>query len=169
LKALIVFDTRHGTSQEVAGRIAASIKSIGSEAELLDLRKKGAASASLAGYDAVALGGPFYMGMWSKRARGFAVAREAELASKVFGIFAIGSNAKLGDTAAIAALPPSLASAVSASAYPGGRIVIEKLGRFERFVVKLVDGKAESSSTLDFAPLESFASKLAKGAKGGSR
>jgi len=168
LKALIVFDTRHGTSQEVAGRIATSIKAIGGEAELLDLRKRGAASASLAGYDAVALGGPFYMGSWSKRARGFAATREAELGNKAFGIFAIGSNAELGDKAAVAALPPSLACAVTASAYLGGRIVIDKLGRFERFIVKMVDGKAESSSTLDFAPLESFAAKLAKSAKGGA-
>lgn len=169
MNTLIVFDSRHGTTREVAGRIAASVKAIGGEAELRDLRKKGAASASLSGYDAVALGGPFYMGSWSKRARAFASARAAELALAHFGVFAIGSNAELGDKAAIAALPPALAPAVSASAYFGGRFAIDELGPFERFIVKMVSGKAEDSSNLDYSPLESFAAALAKRAKGGAR
>jgi menaquinone-dependent protoporphyrinogen IX oxidase len=169
MKVLIVFDSKHGTTEEVAGRVATAVKAGGGMPELLDLRKKGGSTASLSGYDAVALGAPFYMGSWSRRARAFAAAREAELAGKAFGVFAVGSNPALGDKAAIAALPPALAPAAASSAYFGGRFVIAKLGSFERFIVKMVAGKAEDTSTLDFSPLESFASALVKNAKGGAR
>jgi menaquinone-dependent protoporphyrinogen oxidase len=165
MKALIVFDSKHGATEEVAGSIAASVRAKGGRAELLDLRKKGSASAPLAGYDAVALGGPFYMGMWSKRARGFAAAREAELAGLAFGLFAVGSNAELGDRAAAAALPASLAASVAASAYFGGRYDFEKLGALERFIVKKVTGKAESTSSLDLGPAEAFGEKLLRAAE----
>jgi menaquinone-dependent protoporphyrinogen oxidase len=160
MKTLVVYDTKHGTSEEVAGRVAAAIESRGGEARLLDLRERGSSSASLAGFDAVALGGPFYMGMWSRRARSFAAARAAELAGKRLGIFAIGSNAALGDGAAKAALPPALAPAIVASAYVGGRYDYDRLGGLERFIVKKVTGKTESSSTLDLGPVEGFAAEL---------
>jgi menaquinone-dependent protoporphyrinogen IX oxidase len=160
MRALIVFDSKHGTSEEVAARVVATVKAKGGQAELLDLRQRGAKAAPLAAYDAVALGGPFYMGGWSKRARAFASAREAELMKKKLGVFAIGSNAELGDKAAIAALPASLGSAIVASAYLGGKTDIAGLSGFERFIVKMVSGKAESSSTLDLGPVEGFASAL---------
>ena len=160
MKTLIVYDTKHGTSEEVAGRIAAAVKAKGGEAQLLDLRKKGSAAASLSAYDVVAIGGPFYMNSWSKRARAFASAREAELMKKKLGVFAIGSNLELGDKAAKAALPASLGCAIVASAYLGGRVEIDSLSGFERFIIKTVAGKAESYSTLDFEPVEGFASSL---------
>jgi menaquinone-dependent protoporphyrinogen IX oxidase len=160
LKTLIVYDTRHGSSEEAAGRVAAAVKAKGGEARLLDLREKKAASSELSGYDAIALGAPFYMGSWSKRALAFASAREKELMGKRLGVFAIGQNAELGDAAAKAALPASLGSAIVASAYLGGRVDIAKLGGFERFVVKMVSGRVESSSTLDFGAVDAFAAAL---------
>ena len=174
MKILIVFDTKHGTTLKVATRIADALKAKGTEAELRDLRAKGAAAASLAGYDAVVLGGPFYMGMWSKRARAFAAGRETELAAAGLALFAIGSNAELGDKAAKAALPGTLASGISLSAYFGGSLDYDALGPLERFIVKKVSGKAESSSTLDLAAVDAFAvslasAKSAKAVKGGAK
>jgi menaquinone-dependent protoporphyrinogen oxidase len=166
MKALIVFDSKHGTTAEMACRIAEAVAANGCPAELLDLRKKGSKSMPLAGYDAVALGGPFYMGIWSKRARAFASARRAELAGKAFGLFAVGSNTELGDKAAAAALPASLADSISASAYLGGRVDIDKVSAFERFIIKKVTGKAESTSTLDLSPIEGFGKRLAVAASG---
>jgi menaquinone-dependent protoporphyrinogen oxidase len=162
VKALIAFDTKHGATEEVAGRIAASIRGRGGEAELLDLRNKGSLSRSLAAYDAVALGAPFYMGQWSKRARAFASARQGELAGKRLALFAVGGNAKLGDRAAKEALPPAVSGSVSFSAYFGGRYDFGGLGAFERFIIKKVTGKTESFSTLDLAAADAFGAKLAE-------
>ena len=170
MKTLIVYDSKHGTTEEVAKSIATAVKVGGGGAvSLLNLRTQGAVKFSLADYDSVALGAPFYMGRWSRRALAFASAYEATLALKALGVFAVGSNAELGDKAAVAALPSSLATAVSASAYFGGRFDYARLGFFERLIVKAVSGKAESSSTLDMRPAEGFGKTLAAAAKGGAR
>jgi menaquinone-dependent protoporphyrinogen oxidase len=160
MKVLVVYDTKHGSSAEIAERIAKAIRGKGGEAETLDLRGKGARSVKLQGYDAVALGGPFYMGMWSRRAKAFATERETELADKLLGLFAIGNNAELGDKAAQAALPAALSEALVASAYVGGRLEYDKLGRFEKFIIRKVSGKAESVSTLDLAKADAFGAEL---------
>jgi menaquinone-dependent protoporphyrinogen oxidase len=170
MKSLIVYDTRHGTSKEVAERIAAAIREKGAEAELLDLRARGAKAAPLGAYDEVVIGAPFYMVQWSKRAAAFAKAREAELATKRLGLFAVGSNAELGVEAAKSALPAALAAKIADAAYVGGRVEYQRLGAFERFIVKLVSGAAESSSTLDLGAAEALGAAIGASlaAKGGS-
>ena len=165
MKALIVFDTKHGATEEVAERIAQAVRDGGCEVDLLDLREKGSLSLSLAPYDTVALGAPFYIGQWSKRARSFAFARQGELAGKRIALFAVGADAKLGDGAAKAALPPAVSSSVAFSAYFGGRFDFNGLKPLERFIVKKVTGRAESSSTLDMDAAAAFGAKLAAGSK----
>lgn len=161
MKVLIVYDTKHGTTEEVAGSIAASVAAQGGSAELLNLRQPKASEASIDGYDAVALGGPFYAGRWSRRALAFASAHETALMRTRFAVFAVGNDPKLGDSAARAALPASLSSSVAASAYFGGRLDFDRLGFLERLIVKAVAGTTESVSTLDFAPAEALGSSLA--------
>jgi menaquinone-dependent protoporphyrinogen oxidase len=162
MKTLVVYDTKHGATEEVAERIAKAIRDRGAEAEILDLRKKAAEKVPLEGFSTVALGGPFYMGRWSRRASAFATAREAELKGKLFAFFSLGTDEKLGIAAAKAALPPSLA-AKARSAHFGGRVDIAKLGGFERFIVRMVSGKAEDFSTLDLEAASAFGAALAEG------
>jgi menaquinone-dependent protoporphyrinogen IX oxidase len=160
VKTLVVFDSKHGATEEVARRIAEGVKGAGGVAVLLDLRVSGAAKASMSGFDAVALGGPTYAGRWSRRASAFAASRETELAGKAFALFAVGNDQEKGAEVAKAALPPAL-SAKAQSAYFGGRIDFPSLGRFERFVVKAVSGKAESASTLDLEGAKAFGARFA--------
>jgi menaquinone-dependent protoporphyrinogen oxidase len=162
VKSLIVFDTKHGATGEIARSIAQAVRGHGGEADLLDLRSKGSSARKLEAYHSVALGAPFYMGRWSKRARSFAEERQGELAGKRIALFAVGADAKLGDGAARAALPGVLADRVAFSAYFGGRFDFNRLGALERFIVKKVTGKAESSSTLDLDAAEAFGAKLAE-------
>jgi len=162
VKTLVVFDSKHGATEEVARTIVAGIKGAGGVAVLLDLRVSGAARASISEFDAVALGGPTYAGRWSRRARAFAASREAELAGKAFALFAVGNDREKGAEVAKAALPPAL-SARAEAAYLGGRIDFPRLGSFERFIMKAVTGKAESMSTLDLEAAREFGSRLARG------
>lgn len=161
MKVLVVFDTKHGASQEVAGRIAAGIREEGGGVEILDLRVRGASKADLGGFDAIALGGPSYMGRWSRRAAAFAASREAELAAKELAVFVVGNDKDGGSAPAKTALPEALASR-SQAAYFGGRLDFPKLSGFERFIIKKVTGKAESSSTLDLEAAEEFGRGIGK-------
>jgi Flavodoxin len=161
MKSLIVYDTKHGTSREVAERIARAIREQGAEAELLELGSAGAGQRSVAGYDAVAIGAPFYMGQWSRKAVAFATSREAELAGKKLALFAVGANPELGVAAAKAALPAALADEIVASAYMGGRVRMKELGLFERIITRMVSGKSEDSSSLDLAAAESLGRSIA--------
>ena len=159
MKVLIVYDTKHGTTEEVAGRIADSVKARGGAAELLNLRGRGAASPRSTATTrwpwerlSTPAGGLGGLSL-SVRARG-------QAHGKRLGIFAIGADPKLGDTAAKAALPASLCprsrlppiSAADSTTPP--RLL-------ERLIVKAVSGKAESSSTLDLSPAEAFGTALA--------
>lgn len=162
MKTLVVYDTKHGATEEVAVRIAETIRKNGAEAELHDLRKKGAEGIRLADYSAVALGGPFYMGRWSRRALTFAARHETDLARLKFALFTLGTDEKLGAAAARAALPSSLIAKADAAHF-GGRVDFERLGGFERFIVKMVGRKTESNSTLDLDSALAFGTRLVKG------
>lgn len=162
MKVLVGFDTKHGATGEIAGKIAEGVRERGGEADLLDLRGRGSSKASLEGYDAVVVGGPTYMGRWSKRASSFAASREAELAGKELALFVVGNDADKKDEAAKAAIPSSVSSRAR-TAYFGGRLDFPKLSGFERFIIKKVTGKAESSSTLDLEGAKAFGANLAAG------
>lgn len=163
MRTLVVFDSKHGATEEVAGKIAEGVRGAGGAAVLLDLRGVGAAKASIDGFDAVALGGPSYMGRWSKRASAFASAREAELAGKEVALFVVGNDATKAEAPAKEAVPSALAGRAQA-AYFGGRVDIQKLGGFERFIMKKVTGKVEDTSTLDLEAARAFGARLAGGA-----
>jgi menaquinone-dependent protoporphyrinogen oxidase len=161
MRVLVAYDTRHGSTRDAAERVAEAVRGGGLDAELLDLRSEGAAAIPLEGYGAVALGAPFYMGRWSSRARAFAARRERELKGKAFGLFVLGADPKQGEETVKAALPVSLRGSVLASAYLGGRLDFHALGRFERFVMKMVSGGSSSYSNLDLAKAEGLGRALA--------
>lgn len=161
MKSLVVFDTKHGATLEVAETIAEGIREAGGEAETLDLRERESFTAKLDDYDAVVLGGPSYMGRWSKRAVAFASSKQDELAGKRLALFVVGNDKDKGAEIARAALSETLASRAQ-TAYFGGRIDFPSLSGFERFIVKAVSGKAESASTLDLAGAREFGRGLAK-------
>ncbi len=162
MKVLVGFDTKHGATREIAGKIAEGVREGGGEAELLDLRGRGSSKASLGGYDAVVVGGPTYMGRWSKRASSFAASREADLADKDLALFVVGNDADRKDEPAKAAIPSSASPRVL-TAYFGGRLDFPRLSGFERFIIKKVTGQTESSSTLDLDGARAFGARLAAG------
>ncbi len=168
MKTLVVYDTKHGSTREVAETVAESMRSKGAEVALLDLRTKGALRASLDAYGAVVLGAPFYMGRWSTRAARFAKERETELAARRFAFFTLGSTPELQVAGARAALPQSLADAGREAVHLGSKLDYPKLGGFEKFIVKAVSGKAESMSNLDLKGAADFGQRLAA-AVGASR
>lgn len=155
--SIIIFDSKHGSTADIASRLAGMLRG---EVRLAFLRDRGAASVSLEDCDLVVLGAPVYAGSWSKRAASFAAAREEELAAKKFAFFAVGLDAAGGTAAAGAALPPRLVSNAVASAKLGGEALVTKMNFLERLVMRIVSKSKADQSVLDPAAESAFAAKL---------
>lgn len=157
MNAIVVFDSKHGATADIAARIA---ERLGEGARLVFLRDRGAQRVDMSDCELVVVGGPVYAGTWSKRASAFARLREADLSAKKFAYFSVGSVAEEGTASARNALPPALADAATASAKFGGSLSWDDLNLLERLVVKVVSGKTGDSSTTDWAAVDSFADLL---------
>jgi menaquinone-dependent protoporphyrinogen oxidase len=83
---LVTYATRYGSTQEVAERIAATLRENGLEVTLQPARKV----RDLEGYRAVVLGAPLYIGRWLKDARRFLDRHREALTQRPVAIFTLG-------------------------------------------------------------------------------
>lgn len=83
---LVTFSTIYGSTQEVAERVAATLREQGLDVDLLPIKQV----RSLDPYRAVVLGAPLYMFHWHKDALNFLSKHRAVLAQKPVAIFALG-------------------------------------------------------------------------------
>jgi menaquinone-dependent protoporphyrinogen oxidase len=83
---LVAFSTIHGSTQEVADKVAATLREQGLAVDLLPAKQV----RSLDSYRAVVLGAPLYMFHWHRDALRFLSKQRAALAQKPVAIFALG-------------------------------------------------------------------------------
>ncbi len=83
---LVAFSTIHGSTQEVADKVAATLREQGLAVDVLPARQV----RSLDLYHAVVLGAPLYMFHWHRDALNFLSKHRAALAQEPVAIFALG-------------------------------------------------------------------------------
>jgi menaquinone-dependent protoporphyrinogen oxidase len=83
---LVAYASRHGSTREVAERIAATLSERGLAVDVRPAADVGV----VAGYDAVVLGGALYTGRWHADARRFLKRQGAGLTAMPVAIFAMG-------------------------------------------------------------------------------
>jgi len=83
---LVAYATRYGSTQEVAKRIATTLREEGLTVEVQPAKQV----RTLAGYRAVVLGAPLYIGRWLKDARSFLEQHPAALMTRPVAIFTLG-------------------------------------------------------------------------------
>ncbi len=83
---LVTYATIHGSTREVAERVAETLRVQGLAVDLQEAKRVG----SLDPYRAVVLGAPLYMFHWHKDARGFLARHRRALAQKPIAIFVLG-------------------------------------------------------------------------------
>ncbi len=83
---LVALSTVYGSTQEVAERVAETLRAQGLEVDLKPIRQVRV----LDPYRAVVLGAPLYMFRWHKDALGFLSRHRAALTRKPLAIFAVG-------------------------------------------------------------------------------
>ncbi len=83
---LVTFSTIYGSTQQVAERIAATLREQGNQVDLQPVKQV----RSLDPYRAIVLGAPLYMFHWHKDALNFLSKYRTALAQKPIAIFALG-------------------------------------------------------------------------------
>jgi menaquinone-dependent protoporphyrinogen oxidase len=83
---LLAYATKHGSTQEVAESIAATLAASGHQVDV----RSAADVRDLDGYDGVILGGALYMGRWHADAKAFMKRHHEALASLPVAVFAMG-------------------------------------------------------------------------------
>lgn len=83
---LIAYATRYGSTQEVAERIAATLRESGLAVDVQPVKQV----RTLDGYRAVVVGAPLYMFNWLKEARDFVSRHRAALEEMPVAVFALG-------------------------------------------------------------------------------
>ena len=84
---LVVYASKHGTTQGIAERIAETLRRQGLDAVL---QPAGSVFADLDGFDAFVVGGAAYMGSWLKEVTAFVRRNQATLAARPTWLFSSG-------------------------------------------------------------------------------
>jgi menaquinone-dependent protoporphyrinogen oxidase len=155
MKTLVVFESKHGTTREIARKLAEAIGG-GSAAFELGSRQR----PPIEDYEAVVLGGPVYAGSWSRRAAAFARENLGALKAKPFAAFSSGYGVGEGPKLLKGALPPELSASALGLVDLGGAFVLARMNAFERFIVKKVSKVETDVSNVDDAAIAALASAI---------
>ena len=90
MKILIAVASRHGSTDKIAGAIAAQLSTLGHKVVVTEARK----AEDINRFDAYTLGSAIYMGKWMKEAREFASNNSAALSTKPVWLFSSGPLGK---------------------------------------------------------------------------
>jgi menaquinone-dependent protoporphyrinogen oxidase len=96
MTVLVAYGTKHGSTQEVAKGIAATLGAEGCEVTLRAANQV----EDIDAYDAVVVGGSLYTGRWHPDARRFVSRHQSELARRPLAVFAMGPRTMADDDAA---------------------------------------------------------------------
>lgn len=87
MNVIMVYATRHGSTQQVAGAVAEALREHGAR---VTLRPARAVREPVAGYGLVVLGAPLYSGRWHRDAHRFLKRHRRELAGVPVAVFGMG-------------------------------------------------------------------------------
>ena len=83
---LVTYATRYGSTQEVAEAIAATLRESGLEVDIQPMRKV----QTLAGFRAIVMGAPLFIGRWHKDTEKFLSLHQEALTQRPVAIFTLG-------------------------------------------------------------------------------
>jgi menaquinone-dependent protoporphyrinogen oxidase len=151
MAVLIIYSTKHGTTEKIANIIRHSSKY---EVVLNNLKQK--PKPDLSGYDKIILGGSIHMGKISGRLKKFMLANKAELLQKPLGIYICCMFEEQSEAQVEKNFPIDLREHSIASICVGGEFLFEKMNQLERTIVKRVVNINESVSKLKDDELQAF-------------
>ncbi len=156
MKTLITYASKYGSTKKCAQMVAAGLIS---EADLVDLKES--IIVDLDKYDTVVIGGSVMMGVIQREVREFLNKYETRLLDKKLGLFICNMRTDEDAQAEIeVAYPKILRDKATAVEYFGGELNMEKLSRFDKFIIKSVTKERENLSALLEPNIDRFIDKM---------
>jgi menaquinone-dependent protoporphyrinogen oxidase len=159
MSVLVAYASKHGSTAEIAERIAGQLRQQGKQAEarpLEDVKEPGS-------YDALVIGSALYYGSWMKEATEWVQRNQAVLAGRPVWLFSVGP---LGTEVKDAEQQPWEMAAFRETIGPRdhrvffGALDHHKLSFPERMVVKAV--KAPEGDFRDWEAIDTWAASIAR-------
>ena len=159
MKTAIIYVSKHGTTEKVAGSIADKLKET-NEVELFSLEKN--PHPDISGFEKVILGTPIYAGLASKKMKSFCKANESILLQKQTGLFVCGMypDKEQQEKELKEAYPEVLQKQAVAVQFLGGEFLFELMNFFERAIIAKIAKTKQSVSRIDWEAVDEFVEKL---------
>jgi menaquinone-dependent protoporphyrinogen oxidase len=169
MSILVAYASKHGATQGIAERIAATLRAAGQDAEARPVK----ATRDRADYDAFVIGGAAYMGSWLKEATEFVRRHQAILVTRPVWLFSSGplgtaTTDAQGRDLLVASEPKEFAEFKETIKPRGLRVFFgaldsSKLGFSERLVRSLPAGRAllPEGDFRDWKEIEAWAESIA--------
>ncbi|MDR0482564.1 MAG: flavodoxin domain-containing protein [Cellulomonadaceae bacterium] len=154
MSAIVIFATKHGTTADVAARVA---EGLGPDTALVNLADS---TPNLTAYDTVVIGTPIYAGAPRKEVS--RLCQSSVLPSKKLGLFCVGlvinDDERVKEIAD--AFPEHLREIAVAKEFMGGRVKLAELGTFERLIVKKAAKISQDTDTVSEEAIAEFVAAL---------
>jgi len=155
MSTAIIYISRHGTTEKIANQM----KDLIEDSDLIDLHKK--TNPDISKYDKLVIGCSIHMGQIHKKSKEFIEKNKDNLLQKELGLYLCcmetGEKAKEQYDQAFSS---ELQKHAKANAILGYEYLLEKMGFFEKIMVKKITGKDKSFSNIDERGIAEFVSQF---------
>ena len=159
MKIAVIYVSKHGTTEKVAGSIAGKFKET-NEVELFSLEKN--PHPDISSFEEVILGSPIYAGLASRKMKSFCKANESVLLQKKTGLFVCGMHPEKEqrEKELKEAYPAVIREKAAAIGFLGGEFRFEQMNFFERSIIAKIAKTQQSVSQIDSEAIDSFVERL---------
>lgn len=155
MKTLIVYDTRHGSSEKATKMLQQQI-----DGEVVVHHLKKSNSPGLSEFERVIVGGSIHMGEIQKSVKTFCELNKEELSRKHLGLFLCCMDKERAQEQFEKAYPDVLREKALINALFGGEFIFDRMNFLERFAVRKISGVHTSVSEIDEETIARFANKF---------
>lgn len=157
MKTLIVYGTKHGTTEKCSKLLKDKLQG---EVVVVNIKKDHVPD--ITSFDNIIIGGSIYAGQIRKEIKNFCFKNLNALKGKRVGFFICGMNDKDVSAQLNNYFPEELLTTATAKEYFGGEVIFNNMNFFERFIMKKVAKTDKDISKISEGNINKFAELINK-------
>lgn len=156
MATLIIYTSRHGTTEKIAALLTQELKN--QPADMINLRKDTLLDPK--DYDQIILGGSIHLGQIQRKLKRFCKRHETELLTKKLGLYLCFMLEDKAKEEFHNAYPESLRQHATALGMFGGEFLFDKMNRLEQLVITKATHETEPVYNIHEEAVDTFISKM---------